>query len=451
MSSIEHTLKANGKSWIFKIGGSGCDKSVSRNPTILYKNPITIYCYGQDSRAVYKTDEQLILTIADGHGPKEYGRKISYKLHEYLITYMSGISEFILEEIKKNNKSIIENIVKGMFNHVNDIILNEDDETSKFTDGGSTFTMIQKIIDIETGNLYSLCYNVGDSPCFKIETHENDISLKELTQEQNCDNIQVIEDYCNECLKKGLTPSKVILGRFNTEKGYKVPWMDYNLIYPYKYTIINDKYKVTHNIDVMKSFYDNADTTLKETTLNNGGPQSIRGRTTNIKKIENGKYPMENFGSTLESSLQTPSSFGDKQSKYKHNINCIPYTSIEVNNHEKIYEFMGSDGAIDCLTNEEIIKLFKYKISKKMHIDEFIKFMDSSIDIQAKLGGFPFTKDTELPKWDDISYWVVSTEYKEDLEYKIKKLEKENEEMVKMALKIQDEIEYINSVLNNID
>ena len=93
----------------------------------------------------------------------------------------------------------------------------------------------------------------------------------------------------------------------------------------------------------------------------------------------------------------------------------------------------------------------KYKISKKMHIDEFIKVMDSSIDIHATNGGFQFTKDTKIPKWDDISYWVVLTEYKEDLEYKINKLEKENEEMVKMALKIQDEIEYINSVINNID
>ena len=437
--SIEHTLKANGKSWNFKIGGSGCDKGISRTPTILNKGSITIYCYGQDSRAIFKSDDQLILTIADGHGPKEYGRNISYKLHQYLITHMVEISDFILEQIKKNNKDSIEQIVKDMFNNVNDIILNDDDETSKFTDGGSTFTMIQKIIDIKTGNLYSLCYNVGDSPCFKIESHESEISLKEMTQDQNCDNIQVIEDYCNECLKEGIKPSKVILGRFNTKMGYKIPWMNYNVIYPYIYTIINDKYKVTPNIDVMKSFYDNAETTIKQTTLNN------------IKKIENGEYPMENFGSTIESTLQTPSSFGDKKSKYKHNINCIPHTSIEVHNQQKIYEFMGSDGAIDCLTNEEIIRLFKYKISKKMHMDEFIKFMDSSIDIQATLGGFPFTKDTEIPKWDDVSYWVISTEYKEDLEYKIMKLEKENEEMVKMALKLKAKIENMNSILSNIN
>ena len=241
--SIEHTMKAAGKTWTFKIGGTGCAKRETREPTIINKDPIHIYGFGQDSIGIMKTDNQLILTLADGHGPKEAGKDISYKLHEYLITYIGGMYSFILDMIRLKKYDDIKTQICWMFKHVDNIIMNEDDITSNYNSGGSTFTMVQKILDEKNGKMYTLNYNVGDSPYFKIDTINREVT--QLSQSQNCENMDCIERYANHCLTTGIEPSNVILGRFNTNMGYKVSWMPPGYIYPYKYHIEDGVYKVT--------------------------------------------------------------------------------------------------------------------------------------------------------------------------------------------------------------
>ena len=188
--TLNHTLSSGGKKYTFNIGGSGCEKKVGRVPTILNKDNITIYCYGQDSIAVLKLPDQLLLSLADGHGKKENGRTISYKIHEYLLSYLSKLTEILLEYLRTNNNVEITKIVVDMFGKVDNIILNHDETTSKFNEGGSTFTLIHKIIDPMNGNLYTLSYNVGDSPYFKISSSNGEIDIEEISETQNCDNMK---------------------------------------------------------------------------------------------------------------------------------------------------------------------------------------------------------------------------------------------------------------------
>jgi serine/threonine protein phosphatase PrpC len=442
--SIEHTMKAAGKTWTFKIGGGGCAKRVTRTPSIINKEPIHIYGFGQDSLGIMKTDNQLILSLADGHGPKVPGMEISYKLHEYLITYISGMYGFMIDMLRNNKYDDIKTQIFWMFKHVDDIILNEDDITSTYHFGGSTFTMVHKLLDEEDGTMYTLNYNVGDSPYFKINSDKNEII--ELSESQNCDNMTWIEHYANHCLKKGIKPSNIILGRFNTQGGHLIPWVSPGYIYPYKYILENDTYKVTENTNVMKLFYENTPENMKQYISYNGGPQSIRERSSNIKALSDGKFPSSNFGNTIEGSIQMISTFGDKDSKKKHNVLCIPHINIMLEDGTST-EFIGSDGAIDCLTDEEIIRLFKYKETSGLSMDEFIKFLETSIEVQAALGDFKCAPITKLPTWDDISYWVIETEVKEDLEYKIKQLEQEHIEMTKLVKHIRNELDKVNSIL----
>ena len=446
--TFEHTLNGVGKTYTFSIGGAGCAKRITRLPHIINKDSINIYGFGQDSLGIFKTDTQLLLSLADGHGPQEAGKTISYKIHEYMLTYISDIQEYILSSIKENNIEIVKEIVTKMFDHVNNLIIREDDVTSKFNKGGTTFTLIHKFIDIENGDLYSLSYNVGDSPYFKISM---DGELEELSEEQNCDNIKSVEAYYNHCLDKGVEPSPIILGRFNHTNNYKLPWMGDSPINPYNVEIVDGKYKLSQNTEIMRKVYEEAPYELKENVFNNGGPQSIRGRKANIQALAEGKYPMENFGSTINGNLQTTHSMADKQSIIEQNIACTPHISINKIT-DPHYDFVGSDGPIDCLTNTDIVEMFKEK--PLMDIEEFIKFVTSTVDTKAVEGGFNLSILTGVPTWDDNSFWVVETKIETDsnaeLEAKIIELEKQNAELYELAKSIQPEIKIVYEALDKL-
>ena len=441
---MKHTLTARGKSYTFDIGGGGCYKRTTRTPTILEKEHITIYCYGQDSTSFYKDDTQLILTLADGHGPKQGGKAISYRLHELIINCLLDIKDFLVSNIKMGKYDTIKSTLHAIFNDVNDAILNTDELTSQYMSGGSTFVLVHKIIDIDTGELYTISSNVGDSSYITVNNDE----VIELSQEQNCDNIDVVTKYYNYCLENCLEPSRIIFGRFNTPKGFKTPWIGDQPIEPYICTKENGKYILSQNTTTMRQVYELAPDDLKSNTFYNGGPQSIRGRTKNLEALENGLFPMENYGSTINGDLQMVSSFGDKSTKLKHNIMCSPHTHISKHSNDDLHEFISSDGPMDCLTNKELIRLFVYKNKTSMSMELFCKFLENSIDIQAAIGGFTF--DGFLPAWDDLSYWVVKTTVKESLLYRITKLEQQNKMLIECTNQLKDSIKTTNTMLDLI-
>ena len=198
----------------------------------------------------------------------------------------------------------------------------------------------------------------------------------------------------------------------------------------------------------MKQIYIWAPDYLKSNTFYNGGPQSIRGRTKNLEALENGLFPMENYGSTINGDLQMVSSFGDKSSKLKHNIMCSPHTHISKHSSDVQHEFISSDGPMDCLTNKELIRLFAYKNKTSMSMELFCEFLENTIDIQAAIGGFPFAGC--LPAWDDLSYWVVKTTVKESLLYRITKIEHQNKMLLDYANQLKLTIKTTNMMLDLI-
>jgi serine/threonine protein phosphatase PrpC len=443
--TINHSLVAGGKQYTFSIGGAGCEKRVTRIPKLINKEPIQIYGFGQDSLGIFKTDTQLLLSLADGHGPKEEGKTISYKIHEYMLTYIAESSGYILSNLRTNDYESINKLIIDMFEHVNQIILKHDEVTSKFMCGGSTFTMIHKIIDEEDGSLYSLSYNVGDSPYFKISL---DGVVEELSEEHNCDNIATVEQYYNHCLETGVGPSPIILGRFNFKNFYKATWMGSEPINPYNVEVVDGKYKLSKNTDIMKKFYEKAPVAVKGHSLYNGGTQSIRGREANLKAIANGEYPMENFGSTIGGDVQNVNSFGDKKSILAHNIICNPHISI-TKIEASHYDFVGSDGPMDCLTNSDISAIFKSK--PLMDTEEFTHYVRTTVDEKALEGGFNFSIFGNVPTWDDNSFWVVETKIEDTLDTKLLKLEKEHLELNRIATRIKLEIDTINKAIDRLE
>lgn len=442
--SFTHKLIGGDKTYTFTIGGGGCEKRVTHNPVEINNGPIKIYGFGQDSIAIFKSDTQLILSLADGHGPTKEGKDISYRIHDYILSYISDSQSFILDKLRRNDYDSVKITIKEIFANVNDIILNRDEVTSKYYMGGTTLTILHKIIDSTDGTLYSLSYNIGDSPYLKINYNNE---LEELSANQTCDNIKCVEEYYNHCLSKGINPSPIILGRFNMPNCFKASWMGHNTINPYKSELVDGKYILTPNTTVMKQFYENAPAILKIKTFYIGGSQTIRGRYANIKALKNGLFPMENFGSTINGNVQNIHSFGDRKSIVKNNILCIPYISISKIN-EPHYDFVGSDGPIDCLSDDDILTMFKDK--QNINMDEFLDLVKNTINLKAIKGGFNLSSLNNVPTWDDNSYWIVDTtiekslnkipEVKLELEHKIKHLEIEQNTL----------LEYINTIKSKI-
>jgi serine/threonine protein phosphatase PrpC len=446
---LNHTMKGGGKTWSFQIGGAGCNKKVTRIPEKMYNVDINIdiYGFGQDSLGILKQSNQLILTLADGHGPTVEGKEMSYKVHEYMIKYIGDYRDYFVKLLRRGDHKYIEKIVYDISKQVDEALLTYDIRTSEFKEGGTTFTMIHKILDEENGALYTLSYNVGDSPYFKIKIGE-ETTINEVSQEQNCDNIKCVENYYNLCMKDGDTPSEVILGRFNTPNGFKTQWMGEETIKPYNIHYIDGKYKCSVNESIMIKFYEEAPTNIKEFVLYNGGPQSIRGRIHNLTELDAGRYPTTNFGSTLSGGLQTPFSFGDKKSKHIHHIKCVPHITItkEQELHEQSFDFVSSDGAIDCLTDKDIKKLFEGygKVSQQA----FMEKVEKTINANARNGGFGFSNLTNIPTWDDLSYWIVETKVSDDLEFKLTKLEEEHKQMLELATKIKRKLSMVNTLIS---
>ena len=126
---------------------------------------------------------------------------------------------------------------------------------------------------------------------------------------------------------------------------------------------------------------------------------------------------------------------------------CKPHISINKIT-EPHYDFLGSDGPIDCLTNRDILTMFKEKTL--MDIKEFTMFVENTVDSNAVEGGFKLSEFTNVPVWDDTSFWVVETILEDEIESKIIELEKQNAEMLELAKYIQTEIIRVNETCNKL-
>ena len=78
-----------------------------------------------------------------------------------------------------------------------------------------------------------------------------------------------------------------------------------------------------------------------------------------------------------------------------------------------------------------MIEMFKEK--PLMSIKDFIKLVENTVDTKAVEGGFKLSQITNVPIWDDNSFWVVETTIEEDLQAIIIELEKQNAEILELT------------------
>ena len=411
---------SNGKnSWKVDFSGKGMRKGSSDKARVVdidivgCRYPAKRYDFGQDSMSVFILKNQAYFNVSDGHGPR--GEHISYESHKYVIEVLTKNFELIQKLIITNNTVELQKLVTLWFTEIDEVFMNSDN--INYSSGGTTFTSIQKIA-ADDGNLYTICYNLGDSPCVSIKVNDEKVVIKEITEDQNCDSEYWYERYCNWCLKKGVEPQDIYLNRFNYKQAsgvyQKIPWVNHGLlpILPFKKEFKGGKYVVTENYDTMKQFYEMAPEEYKKYVYE-GGSQSERAKEENLKRLAKGEYPMMNFGSTLEGKVQNLAGFGDKSTKITHCLMTEPYMSVNKYTG-KGFEFVGSDGTFDPLTDKIISDIFRENSNNS--IDFIVDVLFDKINECAKKAHYPFLSSVyggrvrKLGCWDDVSYWVVKTE-----------------------------------------
>eukprot|EP00039_Didymoeca_costata_P001724 m.54580 g.54580 ORF g.54580 m.54580 type:complete len:589 (-) comp10935_c0_seq4:957-2723(-) len=398
--------------WKIRLAGRGAAKGSTRNAQKLTKTTpqgdVHVWTFRQDSIGILTTNKQAVISVADGHGPRVPGSLISLSSHLLLLPAAASHYDTLLEYCRANDKEKILALMTELFEDCDQKLLMTDPHCSVHASGGSTFTLNHKLYDPKTGQVYSVLSNVGDSPAIRIDQSSEVIT--EMSEDQNCDNVKAVERYCNLCAKKNEEPRRVILGRFNFQSplGKRCAWMgDWgDWVEPYTYSKTEEGvYEVSHNVEVMRSFYERAPEEFQP-ALMCGGPQSLRARPANLEALSRGEYPSANFGSTLEGVLQMPFSLGDKADKHgRLRVKCEPFVNLLVDSKSGI-EIMGTDGVMDCLPDDELRNLIRNNPDATQNPENFCNMVATLTESLAKENWFQFSS-WGVPAWDDLGFWVI--------------------------------------------
>ena len=402
-SKIEYGGESIGKLQIFK-----CDN---------FYNGQDIRAIAQyDKNAKYNIPQMAMYFICDGHGEFTKGKKCALDVPSIITNNLLPLCKTTLEKIylntppKEEMKEEMKDKIEILFKQCDELIL------SRYYEGGTTCTIKWFILDPITENIHIYDIILGDSPSLSVDI-ENE-KVEENCFCQNCDEREAVEQWLNTSFReKDAKPPQVVLSRFNTRpRGYMMNplnWvMDntgYKMINIYDTKQNDDLTWTLEKSDTLKTFYDKCPTCLKE-KLKSGGIQTLRDMPRFREEYMNGGYPTYNFGSTIEGHGQNLGTFGDKFDKTEFKTHCKPninYVVLDKTPNE-VY-LMGSDGALDINTDDNIIKAFK--VAKNMNRDN-IAIADNYCKKLVYYGNKHATThkwrfEDGLGKWDDQSAWVI--------------------------------------------
>ncbi len=372
-----------------------------------------LWMYGQDLIGFFKNKDFLLTINADGHGGTA-----PHFVEGCIVAYYSGL--FALLEIYKNIKHIKEihtdqdelgRFMNSLYQRIDDKIMYDLDKTRYIKLGGSTLTTNIKFID-DRGNLVSLTTNCGDSLLvhLDVESPYHFPAVVEDTIELNCDTLEAYQLYVDKCNKLKTKPKTIYLGRFNCKSGYEVDWTvdAYEPIQPFLLSNGTGKYTIKPNHDEMEHFYKYAPPTFSDNYLKSGGIQSVRGRSGNLKAMEEGKFPSTNFGNTIEGHGQClpGSSIGDKTSKLYGKKEMLSHTNVRVYRHiESETELMGTDGFFDPLSDLEILEILDTSKPDKTKTGIDIELFKNRL-IERMLANVK--REQWKNSWDDVSMFVLT-------------------------------------------
>ena len=389
----------------------------------IYKNDN--FFNGQDVRvlATVKKDtsnkipEMAILFVCDGHGDFKSGKicaiETPFNICSRLFNNMYQLLKNLFDKEYYNRyfpKDQVDIIIKKTFLECDNILETKYPKKS----GGTTCTLKWFILDPIEGNLHIYDITLGDSPSLTISLKNN--KVKENTFNQNCDSQLGVKHWLDTQFKDSNTiPPEIVLARFNTKPhGNLINSLDFikdknGKLCKIPIYNMDQKPDKTWNLTKskeLKSFYDKCPQFYKD-KLAEGGYQTIRDKPQFKKDYLNGHFPTYNFGNTVEGFGQNLGVFGDFDTKKTHKLHCVPvikYTELSMSN--KDIHLIGSDGAVDIHTDDNILLAFSksdknYKNQAELYCRSLIKQGNK----QAKKHKWKFSN--KLGTWDDQSVWII--------------------------------------------
>ena len=354
---------------------------------------------GQDSSLV-KTNidnnpNECLVGVADGHG--SLGHHHSFVAIRVLANKFLQNKETIRYYLQEAKSLCVEKLVTSLYHETQAILKNKQLFPTLQNHSGTTMSM--SLVLMVNNKRYIVTSNVGDSPVLLSERYD---CCNELSMDQSCDNPKAVERYlarlakaketCDPIDQEKYNPKPVYYGRINCPEGYSIPSICDDEGKPCPLSV----YKYVDNKPVFDT-----ENYEKICQVSPCGFQSIRTPPIyigedGIQRVVQGRE-MENWGSTLEGTCQSLSSFGDFN--YAPDIDCDPYVRVDmINNYTQL--LLATDGLTD---------LFHYDILMNWFWDnnetgDFNEFLFQNADQYQNQGYiYKVENQNKYPLWDDVS------------------------------------------------
>ena len=253
---------------------------------------------GQDSFSISIGENSLVCAVADGHGTNPAGTEFARWSSEMGCKYVMRDLDIIKQLVADNETDRLNHMMNQLFDDLDKYLTNVHPPTKGKLGGGCTLTVSMWFLHPETKKLVSITTNAGDSPTHMCNAEDG--SVTEVTVDLNCDTTEGIQMYLTDCFQNDVLPYQIFLGRFNYKGpgGRRTPWMgNYKPIKPYKEQDMREG-KLVLDQEVVERFYTQATCPGFQQCFQQGGSQSIRGRTQNVEAMLDGRFPVTNFGNT---------------------------------------------------------------------------------------------------------------------------------------------------------
>ena len=395
--------------------------------------PITeLTMYGQDGCSRLTEGRVTIIALSDGHGHLRGGVEYAKYALRLLPSKVMDELDLIKTLWKVRDYECIKLLMKEIFTDMDSHLRETCPYTNKYQSGGATMTINLKFPHIkQPWKMVSITSNIGDSPFVVVDPSRR--VVREQTMEWNCDSLEAWKLYAEECIEAGVVPKSAYLNRFNCSPGSRqIDWVAEKVngrnqpIEIFKYRMGDGELIVEHNTDTMMKFYAMAPETFR-ISMKFGGSQSNRGRDKNLEAQQQGLFPSDNYGNTLEGLVQCLSSFGDIDTRTKQSVHSIAsekpdlsilpvHTHIETI-HKSRVEVMGSDGLFDVMKDQDLLESvskhgFSPSSSAQDYLTEIIDSMNR-LSYDIKIAHQPpmilFTRFNGKIAWDDVSCWTQVT------------------------------------------
>lgn len=341
------------------IGGAGCAK---RTPGFTESSDGAVRQYGQDCVVSFDLvgdvpGSHIVVTgVLDGHGLT--GGSISRVTAEYVVHYMKTPenNRQLVEAVQRRSRDDIDAFCKKMYEELESLVIDGEAvyTSTGINAGGSTCTL-NMVVAVD-GRLVVVSPNVGDSPAGLIKEGV----WVSMSTDHSPENPEEYGRYRASCLKRGIEPADAVYGRINCS-GFRMPDADGNYEPIHIYKNLDPDQPDGVIINERNAVHMQTRGCVPEKSL--GGSQTVR-RMVYEETCSDGwqiggvipEYYGQNWGSTLDGTLQVTRSIKDTLIKNQFGISAEPSVAIyELAEGEECTLIAASDGFTDVFYFNEIV------------------------------------------------------------------------------------------------